>query len=286
MQKLLLSLPATFILLSVAAQQPAYTEKHFVREEDPKEFVPIVPKSGFTRTYLLGQVGIMDLDDNHTTYIKYGTKALLCIEGEYQNNQREGVFTFSLIDSLDHKKRYKLYEQTFKANKLNGEWRTYTLAGKLNNVQHYSNDSLDGLSRTYWIDGKSIVEERQYSNGRANYILRKYSPPDTLEREITFVNNAPNGAAKVFYPSGIVKDEVTLKDGALIGIRRYYYPSGKIWSEAEYKNGKPWTAIANYTADGQKRNPGTLKNGNGTMILYDDDGTVRQTLRFIEGVQL
>ena len=54
----------------------------------------------------------------------------------------------------------------------------------------------------------------------------------------------------------------------------------------EVKNGKPWNAIANYTAGGQKRDPGTLKNGNGTILLYDDDGSVRETLRYIGGDQL
>jgi hypothetical protein len=34
------------------------------------------------------------------------------------------------------------------------------------------------------------------------------------------------------------------------------------------KNGKQWNAIANYTEAGIKRDPGNLKEGNGTLILY------------------
>src|SRR5688572_18705189 len=79
---------------TVFAQQPKYTAKHFVSYDDPKEFVRVTPKKdGFVRTYLLISPEIWDVDDNNTTYIKGGQKALVCIEGQYKNGQREEVFT-------------------------------------------------------------------------------------------------------------------------------------------------------------------------------------------------
>ncbi len=273
--------------LTVLSQQPKYTVKHFVSYDDPKEFVRVVPKKdGFVRTYLLISPEIWDVDDNNTTYIKWGRKALVCIEGQYKNGKREGVFPAYIIDSLDHKKRYKIWEQTYSDNKLNGEWRTFSLNGNLVQFQTYKNDSLNGVARDYWIDGKSIMGERIYFNGRSKYIQKEYSQSGNVAEETTFVNDVPNGPAKKYYPNGILKDEVILENGVPNGLRRYYYPSGKIWIEQEMKNGQPWTVVANYTESGQKRNAGTLKEGNGTVIFYDDNGAIRETVTYKNGVNV
>lgn len=272
--------------IGAVSQQPKYTAKYFVSADDPKEFVRIIPaKDGFCRTYILANPPIWDLDDNRSTYIKGGQAALLCVEGQYKAGLRDGVFTFYLIDSLDHTKRYKIWEQTFLKDKLNGEWRTFSLAGTLVNFQTYKNDSLDGVARDFWIDGKSILKERIFFNGGSKYIYKEFFKGGILSKEMTFVNEVPNGPAKQFYPDGVLKDEVILRNGKPNGLRRYYYPSGKIWIEQEMKDGLPWTVIANYTESGQKRNPGTLVNGNGTVIFYNEDGSIRETVTYKNGVE-
>ena len=284
---LLVLLVATMQVLHTAAQQPSYTRKNFVAHDDPKQFVRVIPeKNGFMRTYLLITPEIWDLDDNERTYVKGGQQALVCIEGQYKDGQRDGVYTAYLLDSADHKKRYKIWEQTYAGNKLNGQWRTYTLKGGLVRFSTYKNDSLDGLSRNYWIDGKSIIEERIYYNGSSKYVHRDFSREGTVLEETTYVNEIPNGPARKYYPSGILMDEVILVDGKPNGIRKYYYPSGKLWVESEMKNGKPWTIFANYTEAGEKRDPGTLKEGNGTMIFYNNDGKIRETVTYKNGIAI
>ncbi len=275
------------ICCTALAQQPKYTPKYFVSYDDPKEFVRIVPqKDGFMRTYLLISPEVWDIDDNNTTYVKGGQKALVCIEGQYKDGKRDGVFSSFLIDSFDHRKGYKIWEQRYSDDKLNGEWRTYTINGSLVSVRTYKNDSLNGFARDYWIDGKSIMEERLYFNGNGNFILKEYSQDGKVTQETTFVNDIPNGPAKKYYTDGTLKDEVILVDGVANGLRRYYYPSGKIWIEQEMRNGNPWTVIANYTESGQKRNPGTLKEGNGTVIFYNEDGAIRETVTYRNGTEV
>ena len=53
----------------------------------------------------------------------------------------------------------------------------------------------------------------------------------------------------------------------------------------EYNNGKPWKAISNFDQKGIRRDAGSLKDGNGTLILYNEDGTVRETLTYRNGEQ-
>lgn len=81
-------------------------------------------------------------------------------------------------------------------------------------------------------------------------------------------------------------DEYTFRKGELEGRRKYHYPSGKVWIETDYRNGKPWTIIANYDSTGKKRNAGTLKNGNGTIMYYNADGTLREAILFKDGIEV
>ncbi|MDA3613782.1 toxin-antitoxin system YwqK family antitoxin [Polluticaenibacter yanchengensis] len=274
------------LVLTLSAQQPKYTAKQFVSSDDEKQFVRVIPeKDGFMKSYILLTPEIWDVDDDNTTYVVGGKKALVCIEGQVKSGKREGVFSSYILDSIDHTKRYKIWEQTYVNDKLNGEWRTFSLKGNLVDFRTYKNDSLNGVSRNYWIDGKSIMYERIFINGQSKFIQKEYSQNGVVIEETTYVNNIPTGPAKKYYDNGILKDEVNLENGVPNGIRRYYYPSGKIWIEQEMKMGKPWTVIANYTENGQKRNAGTLREGNGTVIFYDNNGSVRETVTYKNGVE-
>jgi antitoxin component YwqK of YwqJK toxin-antitoxin module len=276
-----------FLLFSVSfhfliAQQLKYTRKHFVTRYGP-EFVVSIPKmDGILKTYLVASPEIWDVDDKYSSYIRYGQKVLIYLEGPKLNGKREGLFTAYLIDSLHHKNRYKLYEQTYSNDKLNGVWRNYCLSGNLRSFETYKDDSLSGNAKTFWIDGETVLEEREYLDGQKKFILKEYED-GKLSQEHLFVNGIAEGLSKRYYPNGIVKEDAVLVNGITNGPRRYFYPSGKIWAERIEKDGKPWTVTGNYSSDGEKRDPGTLKEGNGTMILYKEDGTIRETITYIAG---
>ena len=248
--------------LASFGQQPNYMPRKFVRAEDPTEFIEVKPAahSGFIRSYLAEAVQIYDLDADSTTYMMNRQQALLCIEGQVKNDKRDGLFTSYLIDAADHSKRYKIWEQSFIDNKLNGQWRIYSVRGGLVRVQTYKNDSLNGISRTYWIDGKGIMDEKEYFNGQNKFMVRTYSKDGKPEKEVTMEKGVKNGVSK------------------------YYYPSGQLWMEEVFKGGKEWEVRGSFTAKGQRRKMGTLKNGNGTVIFYNEDGTVRETKTFVGGV--
>ncbi len=288
MQKLDKKTIVLFILVGISshllfAQAPQYTPKHFVTRYAP-EFVAIhTQKDGIERTYLVATPVIWDVDDHYTTYVQHAQKVLICIEGSTVHGKREGVFTTYVMDSLHHKKRYKIYEQTYSKDKLNGPWRTYCLSGNLQGFETYRDDSLSGNAKTFWIDGETILEEREYLDGRRKFIVKQYVD-GKLTEEHRFVNGVSEGLAKRYYPSGIVKEDALFKNGLANGPRRYFYPSGKIWAEREEKDGKPWTVIGNYSEEGIKRDPGTLKEGNGTMILYKEDGSVRDIIVYKSGL--
>jgi|SRR5580693_2521284 antitoxin component YwqK of YwqJK toxin-antitoxin module len=125
-----------------------------------------------------------------------GTDALLCFEGQLKDNKKEGVFNIYLIDSSDHSKRYRIWEQMYSDGKLNGQWRTYTLRGTLVNFQTFKNDSLNGITRNFWIDGKKIMDETEYFNGHNVYILKPFYDNGKVKTEIPYADGKINGIAK------------------------------------------------------------------------------------------
>jgi antitoxin component YwqK of YwqJK toxin-antitoxin module len=298
-----------FTTLHAFAQQPPYTPKLLRTAWTPGIVKIDTPVNGIGRTYAVTDATLWDVDNNNATHVRWNYKVLITMEGPFKNGKRDGVFVYSVVDSLNPAKTYPIYEQTFQNDQLNGVWKTYNLQGTLVAVQTFENNIQKGLSTTYWIDGKRIIDEKEILAGEGNYIQRIYNKQGLLtetvtvenkkpnglrttyfpngkpQRQVTLVDGIPNGPAKTFYESGVVAEEVNLEQGEFNGIRRYFYPNGKLWIEELYKKGKHWTVIANYDATGKKRNPGTLKDGNGTLILYNEDGTVRETVTYSNGVE-
>lgn len=276
----------TVSFLTTYAQQPDYTKKNLVPLPDTTKFIDSVPtKDGFSRKYLAISPILFDVDDNNTTRIKIMGETLVCVEGPMRNGLKTGLFTFYVIDSIDNKKRYKIWEQDFVSDKLNGQWKTFDLSGRLVRYFTFNNDSLHGMVKEYWIDG-TVVGEQEFFNGSQNFHAKQFSREGVIEKEISIVNGVPHGIAKEYYPNGKLKEMSTFKNGELDGIRTYYYPTGRTWSEYEHRNGKTWTIVANYDEKGKKRDAGTLKNGNGTIKYYNDDGTLRETVLFKDGVEV
>ncbi len=291
------------------AQQPKYTPKSFVREYNSKDFSPpAAPKQGPGRAYISEPIEIWDTDDDNTTHFRGGgLPVMVMFEGNYKNGKRNGIFSAYIFDSLDHSKRYKIWEQNLVNDKLDGEWKVYNLKGTVIQTHMYKADSLNGSSKFYWIDGKTVQEEKIYTNGSVNYINRsfgengalkseytirdkevivfakEYYPTGKLHAETPIKNNNPEGLSKRYYETGILMEEVNFTDGKFNGAHKYYHPNGQLWIEKIYRDGAAWEIIANFDANGKSRDAGTLKNGTGTVIYYNDDGTIRETLSYENG---
>lgn len=63
-----------------------------------------------------------------------------------------------------------------------------------------------------------------------------------------------------------------------------FHKNGQIWTIREIKRGQIWTVFVNYNSSGVEMEKGTLKNGNGTLYLYDEKGKLETIHTFKEGV--
>ena len=68
-------------------------------------------------------------------------------------------------------------------------------------------------------------------------------------------------------------------DGDLVS----YYENGQLEFIIEYKNNKIWNIKEYYDIDGNKLNFGTLKNGEGELLIYSSQGNLRSRGRVMAG---
>lgn len=262
-----------------------YTRKSFVVREDTARFKDIGDRiNGLSRYHFTMNVNFYDLDNSKKYIADVNQDALVAIEGYFQNKQKNGLFTIFIMDSLNPNIRYKIWEETYRNDKLNGSVKAYTLQGKLAASYQYRNDTLVGEAITYAADGIRKLSEIIYDNHPGKYLKKIYN--DTtgkLMREEHYENYELNGKVRDYYPNGKIEMDEFFINGKMTGARKHFYPSGAIWHILEYNNGKPWMALGAYLENGRPLNPGNLANGTGSVLFYDEYGNVIETHIFLKG---
>lgn len=268
------------------AQEPKYTPKLLVDsyEEGICNKHTVLNNDSFVHCTSINTI-VYDIDDNKTTFIKIEGNVLILIKGRVINDKKEGVF-YTYVFEKNSGRKHLIWEQQYANDKLNGYWKFYTLESTLYSVNHYINNELFGLSQQYWIDGKQLLSEYIYYGDTSKYLYRGYSPNGELDKEYSIENNKLNGVSKQYYSNGEVKELFSYKNGEFHGLRRYYYKNGQLWIEQIYKYGKPWSVIRNYDSNGSMRNAGTLNNGNGSIIYYNEDNTIREIAEYYNGIKV
>lgn len=207
-------------------------------------------------------------------------KFLLCIKGHFVNDQKEGKFITYVFDDKNY---YKIWEQDYLDNKLNGLWKTYNLSGNLLSELAFKSDSLNGISKEFTMDRKSIISETHFKGSSTTYFRKIYSTSGVLLKEINIVNGELNGISRQYYPNGNLMEEAEYLNNNYHGLRKYYYPNGNLWNEIRFEEGKYWDVISNYNSTGEKRPAGTLEKGNGTIIYYNEDNSIREIANVVTG---
>ncbi len=96
-------------------------------------------------------------------------------------------------------------------------------------------------------------------------------------------NEERSGTWKTFYENGKVESIANFARDTLNGDFKYLYDNGQLWTEEVYKHGNLMEVICNYNNKGKRNDPGTLKNGNGTVNIFDENGKLTETHYFANG---
>lgn len=101
-----------------------------------------------------------------------------------------------------------------------------------------------------------------------------YNDDQKLMFEENYFNDTLNGVYKAYFSSGKVRNLTTYVMGSENGISEMYHDNGQLWRRDENVDGFLWNVECNYDRNGKKMDKGTISNGNGTMLRYNENGEV------------
>jgi antitoxin component YwqK of YwqJK toxin-antitoxin module len=234
----------------------------------------------------------------------YYDNGKLSSEGTMRDGKPDGYWkTYSqngTIKSEGNRKDYKLdsvwkfyseqgkiaFEFNYKEGKKNGLKKTYdTKEGILLIAENYENDVKEGLTTTYYKDGK-IKETIPFVAGKEEGQGFEYDPDGTIltltQYKMGFIqkseiinrkdkNGLKQGLWKEFYPNGMVKTEVTYTDGKMSGYLKEYSLKGSLTNTTKYIDGVLQTDAPELAKLDVK-------------TAYYDNGAVRYTATYKDGV--
>jgi antitoxin component YwqK of YwqJK toxin-antitoxin module len=209
---------------------------------------------------------------------------LLFGEGEYINGKREGRWTLYVIEDKTFKK-LRQQEVSYTKGVKDGLFTYVFPNGKTGVTGKYVANKTEGEVKSYYEDGK-LYGTRYYEGGLRTGRHTYLHPNGQLKLEHHFTNDTLNGDYRTYYPDGKVQERFTYLMGKEDGIYSYYYGNGQLWIEKEYNNGLLMNVTGSYDTMGNPRDKGTIKDGNGTVNYFTEEGKLYAVQTFRDGKKI
>lgn len=208
------------------------------------------------------------------TYVIYG-------EGTFTDGKRTGPWKLYVLEDKTFKKILQM-ETVYSNGYKNGPFTYYYPSGAKGATGTFSLDMPDDTFTSYYENG-TLYSTCSYSMGLETGRHITYYPTGITQTDCTYTDGKQDGIYQSFYANGVLQQKFGVKMGNEDGQYQYFYENGQLWIEKEYKNGLLMNVKANYTAKGKERDKGTLKDGNGTVIYYTEEGKVYSIQTFKDG---
>lgn len=158
-----------FSNLARAQQMAGKTDEagipNLVRDLDTTEFKSLTPaKNGFMRIYGVNDPGVTFISNGTKKRIELPGEVLVCLEGNIVEGKRQGQFTTYVVDNANHNRRYRIHEQDYRNNLVDGHWKAFDLGGTLKYDLLYVKGKSLGKSVYYMADGKTLQQTNNYLN--------------------------------------------------------------------------------------------------------------------------
>jgi antitoxin component YwqK of YwqJK toxin-antitoxin module len=118
---------------------------------------------------------------------------------------------------------------------------------------------------------KFIFQKAFYENGAVKQ-TGFYSPDTIMQGK--WIN---------YYPNEKVESITNYANGLKDGFFKSYHENGQLWTVTRYSKNKTMDIVSNYDRNGEPQRKGSLKNGYGTIILYDENGEKKGIERYKNG---
>lgn len=224
------------------------------------------------------KVTVTYIDDiKNGPYEKKTQQNSLIEKGNYKNDLKEGYWEEVDNAGIKGKGKYIL-------DKRIGQWEFFHPSIKSHPVMliEYNNDGME-LTRKQFDDQNTLLLDLSYNTADASKSYKAYYPDGSLKTEGKYVNDKQEGVWRDYYPNGSLGLAKSFSNGVMEGELKQLYPDGKVKVRLSFSNGLLWNLLEMNDINGQPLDGGTLKNGNGTFISYDDNGKLQQVQNIVNG---
>ncbi len=163
--------------------------------------------------FLQAQDGINQTDadgERHGVWRKYYNNDRIRYAGKFEHGKEVGVFKYYSASNSDN----PIIVKEFKENSDLAEVSFFTPSGSLESKGLMRGKEREGKWLYYHADGKSVMSEENYVDGKLD------------------------GPYKTFYPSGELTEITTYKNGVLHGNYKKYSIKGFLYQDFNYERGK------------------------------------------------
>ena len=149
---------------------------------------------------------------------KYYDNNRLRYRGTFKNGKEVGTFKYYSAASSDH----PVIIKEFEADSDIAEVKFYTEAGVLESEGQMKGKDRVGKWIFYHTDGKSIMSEENYVNGKLEGPYKTYFPDGTPTEIASYKNGLLDGNYKKYAIKGHLIYDFNYKNGKLNGLATYY----------------------------------------------------------------
>ncbi|MCB0737366.1 MAG: hypothetical protein KDC92_07625 [Bacteroidetes bacterium] len=199
----------------------------------------------------------------------------LLTEGAYENGQKSGFWKFYYGNKKLH------MEGEFLNDRKQGLWKFYSKREKLLSTAEYDSGVLSG-ALTFYDKSDKISNILYFNNGE------KTGAFDWYKNGIKTHSIEPlKGGRKVtsFYHDGKIKSICNEWNGKQNDTARIYYKNGIAKEELVFYRDMLLNVLVSNNANGERITHGNLTDGEGLLIRYFDNGTIRSKVFYSEGLK-
>lgn len=164
------------------------------------------------------------------------------------------------------------------------EGNTFRKKGKEGEELYYASN--EQTPYTGWAkkmhDNGLLKELIQLKDGKLDGLSMLWYKNERKERQVNWKVGKREGLRTEWHRNGQKRTQEKYKDGKLDGLATIWYDNGQKKGEGRNVAGKLASAMA-WKPNGEKCPFTNVKDGNGVVVLYDDDGREKERFTFKEG---
>lgn len=204
----------------------------------------------FQTLLLSGQTSINQFDENgerHGVWRKYYNNNRVRYTGTFEHGKEVGVFKFYSASNSDNPVIIKEYNE----NSDLADVRFYTPSGVLESEGKMRGKEREGKWLYYHEDGKSIMSEENYVNGKLDGEYKTFYPTGEPTEIAYYKNGLLHGNYKKYSIKGFLYQDFNYAEGKLNGMAVYYSrKSGDLIKKGPFKDDQRVGTWENYV-DGE-----------------------------------